>query len=987
MHRIRRTGHRLLTVGLIFGLYLSISPLAPAVAARTASVSVTPATVPLGGAVGVSAAGFAANEPITVSISGLGVALGMLTAQSDGVVASSQITVPATLTVGNTVMPLAPGPHTLTLLGASSALTATAPLTVIASATARPATLPLGGTVTVAGAGFMPGEQVSVTIDGLPNPLTTLMADVDGLLPATQLTIPATMTSGTATSALAPGAHTLTLTGATSARSASTPVTLEPSAAVTPNTLAAGGQVAISGAGFAANEQISVALSGTASPLATLTADGNGVVSSSPVTIPVTAPLGAQTLTLTGARSQRNASAAITLTAPAAATLAVTPGAVTQGGLVTVSGSGFAPNEAVSIGVSGLNAPLTTLTATAQGQLPPTGVTIPFTLSLGAQTLQATGASSGRTAMTGITVVSVDPIIRASTAALRPGDIVTITGQGFAPRERVTFALNGVALPDAPSIVTTDDGTFVAAITIPSGIVRGPNTISAIGAESRVNAAFVARGILPVATTLYFAGVAPDLGGAAALTPASGVYWRLLVAMNLRPAPSRSPTSQLLVPAGTTVKEWGPQPSLRWIHITWQGHDGYLLAGNMLPRGVQLPTMHPSETLDVLNANAEPARVTLTFYGQSGSSRRVRLVVAAHSRYTTASLTALAGTNDVLGLTLSADRAISAQLHIWRGGQDGGALHGVTAPATAWYLPAVSAGANAQQALTLVNPEPQPSRVLLRLLAGTGRVARLVTVVLPPRAGRVVDVTALTHARLVSVIATASQPIVLARTTAFGPTGNEIMAQVGANTPATSWVFAHGQMVSGARASLSILNPNAQGAFVTVSVYARSGGIVATRTVYVRGLAHAMLLLPDDPAVRDGGLVVTGDRPVVVARSTYAGNAGDAVVASDVFGYNGAGVQWDFSGGDTGVGRELLAVFNPSPHTATIEATFYGSNGVMSTLSLTLPPTQQSVVDVTARGLAPTPRYGVTLRATNGVGFVAEQTLAGTGDAPWSTGG
>src|SRR5438445_237607 len=59
------------------------------------------------------------------------------------------------------------------------------------------------------------------------------------------------------------------------------------------------------------------------------------------------------------------------------ATLRITPTTANRGGLMAVSGSGFAAKEAVNIALSGTTGTAATARADARGVLPPTGITIP----------------------------------------------------------------------------------------------------------------------------------------------------------------------------------------------------------------------------------------------------------------------------------------------------------------------------------------------------------------------------------------------------------------------------------------------------------------------------------------------------------------------------------------------------------------------------------------------------------------------------------
>ena len=942
-------------------------------------VALSAPSVALGGTVTVSGAGFAAGEQVTVALSQMAGTLATLTVDANGLLPPTPLTIPTTFTENGQTLAVSPGTHMLTVTGVSSRRTAGAPLTLVPGVTLSSTTIPLGGQIDLSAAGFAAREQVTVALSQMNGALATASAGPNGLLQLTHLTIPATFTVGTALRGLSPGTHTLTLTGTSSQRSLTTQVTLVPSLTLSATTVPQGGQVTLSAAGFSANEPVAATLSGVAGRLAAPRADNNGLVAPTALTVPATVPQGPRTLTMTGLTSGRSAAMAITVGPPVAApTLSVTPSSTNPGGLITLSGGGFAPAEAVSIMLRDVNTTLGTITANAQGQLPATDLSLPYSLALGAHTLQATGTVSRRSASTGLTVVALAPALSLSATSLSPGAIVSVTGHGFGRQEQVTLALNGVVLSTTPPVITTANGAFSALFTVPAGVMVGANALSAVGTQSRVSTSISVQGVRPVVTTLYFAGAVT--GPASAPEPAHGVYWTVQVAMNLRPSSGPVPTSSILVPAGTQVKEWGRQPGNGWIHVTWARHNGYLLAGNMAPVAAGAPLNQ--DTLAILNTSNQPAHIDLIFYYRSGRAPgHASLGVAPHSR-ATADLNMLAGDNRMFGIKLSADRAVSARLEVRRGGLDGYGLLGVPAPDTTWYLAEGYTGGDFHESLMLVNPGRQTAQVNLQLVGGPGQARRSATVGLAAQSTAVVDVNRLLPGQAVGVIATASQPIVLARTITFGPRGYGSTASMGTNRPATTWLFAGGQTSAGFRPYLSVLNPNAEEATVTVRFYGDASGALGGRGVLVA--PHQRVTVPVIRSTRDTNIaaVVTGDRPVVVERSAYVNVAGTSeVAASDVLGRTGTGLSWAFPGGDRQARDEVLHVFNPSARTALIVLTVYGTDGSVTTRQISVQPAGQTLIDVRALAADVTAQYGLLVRAANGLGVVAERTAAAPGDA------
>ena len=146
-----------------------------------------------------------------------------------------------------------------------------------------------------------------------------------------------------------------------------------PTITVTPTTVASGGQISVSGTGFVPNEPVQVLVSPQTAGLAEPTADANGVVPATTVSLPAaTFAPGDHAVTLYGSTSRRTVIMHITVSNTANVTIAVTPATITPGGQISVSGTGFAPHELVQVLVSPQTAGLAEPTADANGVVPPT---------------------------------------------------------------------------------------------------------------------------------------------------------------------------------------------------------------------------------------------------------------------------------------------------------------------------------------------------------------------------------------------------------------------------------------------------------------------------------------------------------------------------------------------------------------------------------------------------------------------------------------
>lgn len=289
----------------------------------SASLSVTPSAVEPGAQVTVTGSGFAPYEEVHLRLTTnpsrtTPRTLGLAIADSSGSF-SVFVTIPADQAGGQFVV---------AATGAASGRSATAPLTVTsATLTLSSTSVAAGETVTLAGAGFMPGETVDITMTTWPahvgnNALGAATADSTGAFTIT-VTIPLSQTAG---------GYLVQAGGVTSGRSAGAVLRITALAAlrliVFPARVAAGAHVTIAGTGFLLGETIGMTL--TANPMqpggeqiATATAVGAGSFTTSAL-IPAGTQPGSYTVVAAGMTTGRSASATIQVTASAGA-VTVTP--------------------------------------------------------------------------------------------------------------------------------------------------------------------------------------------------------------------------------------------------------------------------------------------------------------------------------------------------------------------------------------------------------------------------------------------------------------------------------------------------------------------------------------------------------------------------------------------------------------------------------------------------------------------------------------
>jgi hypothetical protein len=368
--------------------------------------------------------------------------------------------------------------------------------------------------------------------------------------------------------------------------------------------------------------------------------------------------------------------------------------------------------------------------------------------------------------------------------------------------------------------------------------------------------------------------------------------------------------------------------------------------------------------------------VDLTFYSSTGATSTKTLNVGPTMQKVipVAGIRRVSGT---FGLYVKANRPISAQLHVTRAGRDDDALLGATGLGPTWYLAEGYTGQTFQERVSILNPDPKATaRVQLRLLPFGGRPGKTVQVRVPAHTNGVVDINRLLPRQSLSIIASADHPVLVERTLTFSSQGYGMTMRTGINTAALSWILADGSTVNHFQTYLTILNANNRATRVTASFFGRNGRMVGHKTLVVAARSRANITLNSVAHGSDIASVVTSDLPVVVERPEYFGAPNAAHIAgSDVFGRNGAAMQWSFAGGSTTGMTELLLLYNPSSRTATVNVVFYGSNGKMVTRRVSVPATARYTLNVNQLGRTLAPLHGVVVRSANEQGFVAEQTL------------
>jgi len=312
-----------------------------AIGALPASLAIGSGSVKAGATISVSGKGFIPGETISIQLSGgtlTPLTVAIVVANTGGTFSLSALLIP-------TLVPS--GTFTLIALGQSSGRSARASLAVQAPPPAAPILsivdaahvagtpylLSPGGMMQLAGSNFPASAQVTIALAGNGGTLslTTIAANSKGALGPVGVTLPANTPAGLYTlQAMVGGQKVATVDTKVAA--------LTPHLALSIGTLAIAATVTVQGSGYAPDEQIVLALNGSAllTKPTTILADGNGRFSVTFV-VPETVINGTNIVTASGVSSRASSSVNVTATLPVASRWYFANGDTTGNNQTTIS--------------------------------------------------------------------------------------------------------------------------------------------------------------------------------------------------------------------------------------------------------------------------------------------------------------------------------------------------------------------------------------------------------------------------------------------------------------------------------------------------------------------------------------------------------------------------------------------------------------------------------------------------------------------------
>ena len=388
----------------------------------TTPVSLSPNSGPIGQPVTVSGQGFAANSQLIATFNGSQIPFNFVTDGSGNIQSGATFIVPQGSQIGN---------NTVTIIDSKFNYASTNFTITPTNITISPQIGSLGTAVTVKGTNFVPNSSITISFDGnliTTNPSFITANSTGGFLANFNVT------------SYVPGVKQVLTTDGFNFPTAN--FTVIPSITLNPNSGSVSSSVNVNGSCFAANQKVTFLFAGAtvANIPPTVTTDYMGFFNAS-FTIPTGQTAGGKTVSATDALSN---TASTTFSVIPSIILNPTSGNI--GSTITVSGSGFTANSALTAKFAGSAVTIGgSITTDSSGSFTGATFTVPTWASNWAtgnvQTITFTDVASNSGSST-YTVNTVSQIVTVAIGNSAPSATVTVTGGNPSPN---TFAADGNA--------------------------------------------------------------------------------------------------------------------------------------------------------------------------------------------------------------------------------------------------------------------------------------------------------------------------------------------------------------------------------------------------------------------------------------------------------------------------------------------------------------------------------------------------------------
>jgi len=308
-------------------------------------------------------------------------------------------------------------------------------------------------------------------------------------------------------------------------------------------------------------------------------------------------------------------------------------------------------------------------------------------------------------------------------------------------------------------------------------------------------------------------------------------------------------------------------------NITWYFAEGYTGSGFQ-------------EYLTLQNPDSETANVTIEYSFRGGGGTTQNISVGPNTRETI-DVNGAVGQGREVSAKVTSDKAIIAERPMYfnfQGINGGHNVVGANNPNTTFYFAEGYTGPGFLEYLTLQNPSSETANVAIEYtFRGGGGTSQDVSV--PPNSRQTVEVNAAVGSREVSAKVTSDKAIIAERPMYFNFNGiNGGHNVVGANNPNTTFYFAEGYTGSGFQEWLTLQNPNAESANVTIE-YSYRGGGGSTQTLAIGPNTRQTVDVNGQVGSnKEVSAKVTSDKAIIAERPMYF-NFGGIDGGHDVVGF------------------------------------------------------------------------------------------------------
>ncbi len=842
-------------------------------------------------------------------------------------------TATATHVATNTPTPTATRTHTATVTPSAT------PTLIPASLAVSPGTVAAGGSISVFGARFIPGEQIdlqlspSSAVGGIH--LIDAAGDTVGSFRASGIVIPSYTPAGS---------FLITAVGLSSARHARAVLqVLAPVATlnVQPSSFSPQDDIQLSGTNFIPGESVGLVLATTSGSaavvLGTVQANSAGAFTRIKIHVPFGVPVGALHIVATGARSNRQAVARVTVNAQAPRLLA-SSSTVKPNALLTLTGTHFQPGEAVTVDLVALSS--STRLGTAQvgtaGTFTLSNARIPLNTPAGAVSLVATGVTSHLSAIAQVTVQPLPATLTARPNPVSAGSAIGVGGTGFVPGETVVVQLSNGPLPQLTltSVIAGVSGSFsISKLVIPTIVPASKYVLSAFGQVS----GRVARASLTVAAPPPSAPILSILGASgspARFSPGSvvqlaGSHFAANASVTLGLERSgtrytlgvvRTSAAGAMGPVGLTVPANTPPAA-----YALQALVGSRVVATV---PVSLVSLHP--TMSASPTSVRPGSL-VTVNGRGFAPFEQVVLALNGSALVTSPSAVLADSMGNFRVTLNVPGTLNngtnflTAVGVSSRASTAAKITGALPIATRWYFPNGDTTGSTHTVLALLNPGAAPANVTLTFLYQASAPGKY-GLRLAAHSRASVDLGLVAGAgRILSTIVEADRQIGAESTISYA--GQDTATTLGASAPSTQWYLAEGFTGGGFQETLVIMNPNSSYANVDVRFLPFNGRPPQEIRFGVQPRANIRLDVGQYMPRQSVSTIVTSDIGVVVERGMRFGIGQRG--AHDTVGVTSASTTWLFAQGDTGPVRQtFLTILNPNQATsAAVTATFFSATG------------------------------------------------------------